>query len=44
MGLREKLVTKPCDKGEGSDHGGQTAAVRFSLTGACKHHGIDLFS
>jgi len=44
MGLRETLVTKPCDKGEGGDHGGQAAAVCFSLTGACKHHGIDLFS
>jgi hypothetical protein len=28
----------------GSDRGGRTAAVLYSLTGTCKHHGIDPFA
>jgi hypothetical protein len=28
----------------GSDRGGRTAAVLFSLTGTCKHHDIDPFA
>ncbi|QDV32366.1 IS66 family transposase [Tautonia plasticadhaerens] len=28
----------------GSDRGGRTAAVLYSLTGACKYHGIDPFA
>ena len=28
----------------GSDRGGRTAAVLYSLTGTCKHHDIDPFA
>jgi hypothetical protein len=28
----------------GSDRGGRTAAVLYSFTGSCKHHGIDPFA
>jgi hypothetical protein len=28
----------------GSDRGGRTAAVLYSLTGTCRHHGIDPFA
>jgi transposase len=28
----------------GSDRGGRTAAVLYSLTGSCKHHDIDPFA
>jgi hypothetical protein len=28
----------------GSDRGGRTAAVLYSLTGTCKHHSIDPFA
>jgi hypothetical protein len=28
----------------GSDRGGRTAAVLYSLTGTCKHHNIDPFA
>jgi hypothetical protein len=28
----------------GSDRGGRTAATLYSLTGTCKHHGIDPFA
>jgi hypothetical protein len=28
----------------GSDRGGRTAAVLYSLTGSCRHHGIDPFA
>jgi hypothetical protein len=28
----------------GSDHGGRTAAVLYSLTGSCRHHDIDPFA
>jgi hypothetical protein len=29
---------------QGSDRGGRTAAVLYSYTGTCKHHGIDPFA
>jgi transposase len=35
-------TTFPQDNGR--DRGGRTAAVLYSLTGTCKHHGIDLFA
>jgi hypothetical protein len=28
----------------GSDRGGRTAAVLYSLTGTCKHHDVDPFA
>ena len=28
----------------GSDRGGRTAAVLYSLTGSCKHHDVDPFA
>ena len=35
-------TTSPHDNGR--DRGSRTAAVLYSLTGTCKHYGIDLFA
>jgi hypothetical protein len=35
-------TTSPHDNGQ--DRGGRTAAVLYSLTGTCKHHGIAPFT
>lgn len=31
-------------RAHGSDRGGRTAAVLYSLTGRCKHHDLDPFA